>query len=173
MKRFKILATLIVFGAALFTSCGDTEPIDPAVVTGDTSVITGRYRLTAFNTDVRTDLNNDGTTSTNQMSETTCYNNMFLTLNENNTFSADSRGVDISATDALECFTDPIITGTWVRSGSQLILTYTESGETFTDTYTILGDTLTIREDLGTIVGIPVDVPVFLTSGITIVYTKQ
>lgn len=173
MKRIKNLAAFALFSAVLLTSCGDTEPLDPAVATGNTEdEIIGRYRLTAFNTDVPTDLNNDGNTSTNQMSETSCYNNMFLNLNEDNTFTADSRGVDISVTETLVCFTDPVITGTWVYANGQLLLTYTESGEQFTDTYTVAGDRISIRENEATIVGMPIDTPVFLSSGISIVYTK-
>lgn len=174
MKRIKNLAVFALFSAVLLTSCGDTEPLDPAVVTGNTAdEIIGRYRLSAFNTDIPTDLNNDGNTSTNQMSETSCYNNMFLNLNEDNTFTADSKGVDISLTETLQCFTDPVISGTWVYANGQLILTYTDSGEQFTDTYTVAGDRISIRENEATIVGMPIDTPVFLASGVTIVYTKQ
>jgi hypothetical protein len=129
--------------------------------------------LTSFNTDVRTDLNRNGVASSNQMTETTCFNNSFLTLNENNTFSLDRKGVDISVTNTLQCFTDPILTGTWVRSGSKLILSYTDGAEQFTDEYTISGNTLTIRDEQGIIVDIPITTPVFLSSGITQVYTKQ
>ncbi|ESU25338.1 hypothetical protein FLJC2902T_31460 [Flavobacterium limnosediminis JC2902] len=174
MKRINILATLALMSAFLLASCGDTEPVDPAVVTGNTNdEIIGRYRLTAFNTDVQTDLNNDGNKSTNQMSETACYNNMFLTLNEDNTFTADSKGVGISATDALQCSTAPIKSGTWVYTGGQLLLTYAEGAGSITDSYTVSGDQISLRDDQAIIVGVPIDTPEFLSSGITKIYTKQ
>ncbi|HSD13304.1 MAG TPA: lipocalin family protein [Flavobacterium sp.] len=174
MKRIKFLAVITMFSAALFTSCGDTEPVDPAVLTGNTNEeVAGRYKLTAFNTDVQTDLNRDGEASSNQMSETTCFNNMFLTLNEDLTFTADSKGVDISQINSLQCFTDPVISGTWTYSGSTLTLTHTEDSVVITDVLTISGDELILRENMGTIVGIPIDTPEFLSSGITMIYTKQ
>src|SRR5688572_30461779 len=35
MKTIKILATLALFSAIFFTSCGDTEPLDPAIDTSN------------------------------------------------------------------------------------------------------------------------------------------
>lgn len=176
MKRIKLLATLTLFSAVLFTSCGDTEPVDEAVLTGNANDdITGTYRLTAFNTDVQTDLNRDGNKSTNQMTETTCFNNSLITLNEDGTFTADSKGVDISQTETLTCFTDTPVSGTWTYVGSTLSLTYTEDGLNYTDTFSVSGNQsqLTFRDNDGIIVGIPIDTPEFLSSGITMIYTKQ
>ncbi|ESU21178.1 hypothetical protein FEDK69T_25450 [Flavobacterium enshiense DK69] len=174
MKRITILATLTLFSAVLFTACGDTEPVDPAVLTGVTNDdVVGRYQLTAFNTDVQTDLNRDGSPSSNQMSETTCYNNMFLTLNEDKTFTADSKGVDISSINSLQCFTDPLITGTWAYNGNTIVLTYTENNIEHNESFSVSGIKLVAREDQGTIVGIPIDTPEFISSGVTMIYTKQ
>lgn len=174
MKRITILATLTLFSAVLFTACGDTEPVDPAVLAGNTNGdIVGRYKLSAFNTDVQTDLNRDGSASSNQMSETTCYNNMFLTLNEDKTFSADSKGVDISSINTLQCFTDPLVNGTWTYDGNSLELTYTENNVEHNDTYTVSGNELIFRENQGIVVGIPIETPEFISSGITMIYTKE
>ena len=52
--------------------------------------------MTAFNSSIPTDLNGDGSASTNQMNETNCFNGSFITLNSNNTFVADSKGIDIN-----------------------------------------------------------------------------
>ena len=65
--------------------------IGPVNVPAIASVgVVGTYRLTAFNTTPPTDLNGDGTSSTNQMNEVTCFNNSLIILNSNGTYTADS-----------------------------------------------------------------------------------
>lgn len=181
MKKIKNLCYLFVFFTTFtFISCED-EPVDPTLLInsssnggGTVTNVAGTYKLTAFNTSVPTDLNNDGNTSSNQLNETSCYNNSFLTLNTNNTFSADSKGVDINlTTNIIECFTDPVTIGTWSVSGSTLSLTYVDSGVTYTDMYTISGNSLTYSLNGGEVVGMSGSSPVYLTTNIQIVYTKQ
>jgi lipocalin-like protein len=185
MKRIKILAALFLFTAVLLTSCGDTEPLDPAINTsndggnggggggGNTGTIVGTYRMTAFNTSVPTDLNGDSSPSTNQMSETSCFNNSMLTLNSNNTFSADSRGVEISGAGTLTCYTDPVISGTWVVAGNQLAVTYTDGGEQYTDFFTVSGNTLKATTNDGEVVASIGGTFEYVPSNIEIIYTKQ
>ena len=101
IKRFSLAALLIV-SVLIFSSCSD-EPVDSVLAAqlaeynssnqvstggGSTSSVVGTYLLTAFNTSIPTDLNGDGTASTNQMSETSCFNNSLFVLNSNNTFTA-------------------------------------------------------------------------------------
>ena len=140
--------------------------------------IAGTYLLTAFNSSVPTDLNNDGTASTNQLNETTCFDNMLLTLNANNTFTANSKGVEIvfnGTVDEISCFTDPNYTGTWVLNGTILSITYTDEGVEYTDEYTVNGNTLTATISDGEVVGTETTTgePVYLTTDLTIIYTKQ
>ncbi len=183
MKKIKNLSYIFVlFTTFTLISCED-EPIDATLLNNSTSSgggsspgasVAGTYRLTAFNTSVPTDLNNDGNPSSNQLNETSCYNNSFLTLNTNNTFSADSKGVDIDlTTNVIECFSDPVIIGTWSISGSTLSLTYVDSGVTYTDTYNVSGSTLTYSVNGGEVVGTSGGSPVYLTTNIQIVYSKQ
>lgn len=184
MRTLKtLLSIFVVFSSLTFVSC-DNEPVDSELLrssngsTGGggstgTSVV-GTYKLTAFNSSVPTDLNNDGTTSSNQLNETSCFNNSMLTLNSNNTFSADSKGVDIDlTTNTLECFTDPVTIGTWSVSGSNLSLTYMDGGTSYTDVYVISGNTLTYSISGGEVVGMSGGSPVYLTSNIQVIYTKQ
>jgi hypothetical protein len=184
MKKLSFLA-LAVF-ALSFYSC-DVEPVDPAAIAnaannpgvggnngGSGSAITGTYILTAFNTSVPTDLNNDGTSSINQMSETNCLNNSLLTLNTNGTFTADTKGVEIDLnTTQLACFVDPDINGTWTLQGNTLRLSYTEGGVPYTDEYTVVGNTLVMFIEDGSIVGTTGGNPIYLNSDITFIYTKQ
>lgn len=140
--------------------------------------IAGTYLLTAFNSSVPTDINNDGVSSTNQLNETTCFDNMLLTLNANNTFTASSKGIEIvfnGTIDEVSCFTDPNFTGTWSLSGNTLSLTYLDEGVSYTDDYTVNGNTISASIASGEVVGTETGsgTPVYLTSNLTFIYTKQ
>ena len=159
-----------VFSNITFT---DTTTIIPPPTS-----VAGTYLLTAFNSSVPTDLNNDGTASTNQLNETTCFDNMLLTLNANNTFTANSKGIEIvfnGTVDEISCFADPNYTGTWALNGTILSLTYTDTGVEYTDNYTVTGNILTATISGGEIVGTETTTgaPVYLTSNLTIIFTKQ
>lgn len=186
MKTIKNLLSIFVFiSSFMFVSCED-EPVDATLVnntntnntggggnTGGTNVI-GTYKLTAYNSSVPTDLNNDGTNSTNQLNETTCFNNMFLVLNSNHTFNADSKGIDIDlAGTGTECFTDPDYNGSWVLNGTTLTLTYVDTGVTYVDNYNVSGNTLNTSVSNGEVVGMVGGQPVYLTANLQIIYTKQ
>lgn len=190
MKKSIIFKSIIVlFSIASLVSC-ETEPLDPAIDLNDfinganpnspnnpnSSSILGTYVMTAFNTSVPTDLNGDGTASTNQMNETTCFDNNILSLNTNNAFTTTSKGLDIEivgTNSVLTCFTDPSINGTWTQFGTNIIFTYVDSGITVSDTFVLNGNTLTYTLNGGEIVGLSGGNPVYLTSNISVVYTKQ
>jgi hypothetical protein len=190
MKKALIFKSIIVlFSIASLISC-ETEPIDPAIDlnnfingtspnnpnTPNPNSILGTYIMTVFNTSVPTDLNGDGTASTNQMNETACFNNNILSLNNNNAFTTTSKGLDIEivgANSVLTCFTDPSINGTWAQFGTNIIFTYVDSGVTVSDTFVLNGNTLTYTLNGGEIVGLSGGNPVYLTSNISVVYTKQ
>ncbi|MGC4039737.1 MAG: lipocalin family protein [Flavobacterium sp.] len=169
------------------SNSGWIGPVVVASVGGNpTGSVAGNYKLTAFNTSVPTDLNLDGTASTNQMNETTCMNNMFLTLNANNTFSADSKGTEIDMdidvatgeiVQTIQCFSEAALTGTWSLSGTTLSLTYIDpdTGTPATDNFTVIGNTLQATLHDGQAVGtvMPGGEPVYLTCDITSIYTKQ
>jgi hypothetical protein len=184
---FSILSFVFLF---IFNSC-NVEPLDPILanqlaqnnsngsggVNLNPTSIEGTYLLTAFNTSVPTDLNNDGIASTNQLSETSCYNNMLLTLNADHTFVANSKGVDIvsnGSTETMTCFTDPDETGAWSLTGNILSLTVL-GNPTTTETYTVSGNTISATAQNGQVVGYDTvtNAPAYLTCNITIIYTKQ
>ena len=157
----------------VFTNISFSDSTTPPATSG----ISGTYLLTAFNTSIPTDLNSDGTPSTNQLSETNCYNNMLLTLNSDNTFVANSKGIDIESngtTETMTCFTDPDDTGTWSLVGNTLTLTISGTPQTI-ETYTVSGNTISATATNGQVVGYDTttNAPAYLTCDITIVYTKQ
>jgi hypothetical protein len=116
------------------------------------------------------------------MLETDCYNNSFLVLNANNTFSATGKGIEIDfdfdfetgeESFNIECYDDGSTTGTWSVSGNNVIFNYTFDGETFSDTFTRVGNTLKYTLENGEVVGTANGEPVYLTTNIEIIYTKQ
>jgi hypothetical protein len=180
MKNIKIKA--IVFSSLIalsFTSCTtNIEPLDPSININSFSSVTGVYSMTAFNTSVPTDLDDDGTSSTNQMLETDCFNGNTLTISGNNTFTATSRGVDITVTgttSSLGCYSEDDVTGTWTLVGNVLTLSYTDAGTPYTEIFifSATNSTLTYTETQGEIVGTTsTNEPIFLTSNIDIIYKK-
>lgn len=180
MKNIKLVAGIfLILTAFTFTSC-ETEPIDSAINLDDFNQVTsvsGSYLMTAFNTSIPTDLNNDGTASTNQMNETTCFNNSILVLNQDNTFVISSKGIDIvtdGVNQSLSCFMDPNILGTWTLSGNTLTIQYTEGGLQYSEQFIVSGNTLVYTLNNTEIVGTTsTNVPVYLTADISIIYTKE
>jgi hypothetical protein len=187
MNKLKNIGAFILLFSIVIVSC-TVEPYTGPMPVADTTTgggggggpvstsIVGSYTMTAFNTSVSTDLNSDGTASTNQMTETTCFNNNTIVLNANNTFTATQKGVDIDssgATDVLTCYADPNITGTWSLVNSTLTLTYMDTGVQYNDVYALVGSTLKMVVNQGDIVGMVGGQPVTLTANIDIVYTKQ
>ncbi|MQP53194.1 MULTISPECIES: lipocalin family protein [unclassified Flavobacterium] len=176
MKSIKSILSLLVLSIAFVTISCDNEPIDPAIDISSSSSITGTYYMTAFNSSIPTDLNGDGSASTNQMNETNCFNGSFITLNSNNTFVADSKGIDINTngtTSTIECFDEGNFTGTWALSGNQLSITYIDGGVEYTDFATLAGNTIVSTVQNGEVVGTTSGgEPIYLTSNLQIVFTK-
>lgn len=150
------------------------------VSTGGTGIV-GNYLLTSFTSSEPTDINADGTSSNNILSETACFNDMHLILNSNNTFVADSKGADIQIevinnieTEVIGCFVDPDEDGTWVLNGNILTLSFPGSTDTVVYTYNSSNNTLSATENDGSIVGMTSqDEPIYLTTNLTLTYTKQ
>lgn len=176
MKNIKsVVKVLIVLLSFLTISC-ENEPVDPLLSLEASSGITGTYLMTAFNSSIPTDLNGDGLASTNQMNETVCFNGSFITINANNTFIADGKGMDINiegTVPTIECIDDGNFSGTWILIGNQLTLSYIDEGEPVALTFTKTGNTLKYMLPNGEVVGTTsTGEPIYLTSNLELVYTK-
>lgn len=178
MKSLAI-KTSVLFLTTIFaiTSCStNTEVLDPAINIAAGGV-TGTYEMTAFNTAIPTDLNNDGITSTNQMMETSCFDGNIIVINSNNTFTSTSKGVEISelgTTLTIGCYSDPNYSGTWEMVGNILKLTYIEDTVTYTDEFVFSENSkLTYTDEQGEVVATTsTDTPVYLSSKIDVIFTK-
>jgi hypothetical protein len=153
--------------AGLMLSCSKDNDDDAVDVSGS-------YRLTAFNTSVPTDLNGDGTTSTNQMTETDCFNNSILTLSPNNTYTTLEKGVEINLdgiNSTIECYDDGSSSGTWSFDGNNKVTVV--DGQEIYDLI-IDGNNLRLKLLSTEVVGVDQNGdPVTLNSDIEFVYTKQ
>lgn len=177
MKNIKLTAVFLsAISLITISSCTSlTETVDQDLLDNlvNNTSIAGIYRMTAFNTGISTDLNNDGTASVNQLSETSCFNNNSITINVDGTFTATSNGLEVSANDSLECYTDPEIAGTWVLNNNLLTLTYTENNSPEVEVFLVSGNSLTISIPLGEIVSTTsTNTAVYLNSSYVIIYTR-
>lgn len=164
------MKTKILGYAALITvvlSCsngGDSSTPDSYV---------GTYSMTAFNISVPQDLNGDGVTSVNQMSETGCLNGNTLVLNENNSFTMSDKGIDIvanGATESLSCYDDGNYSGTWSLIGDKIKL----DSEFGIELFKIDNNQLTQSIENGEVVAnLPDGGVAYVTSNIDIVFVKQ
>ena len=175
MKSIKLSAILLssILLISIF-SC-NVEPVDADLFGNvlNTASVSGTYRMTAFNTGIPTDLNNDGATSTNQMLETTCFNGSSITLNPDGTFRASSKGVEINSSSTLQCFSNPDYTGTWTLSVSVLKLTYISAGNVVEKLFSVSANRLIYSATQGQIVGTSTtNVPILLNSSYNIIYTR-
>lgn len=177
MKIIKSFVTYIsiLFITLLIISC-ENEPLDPAIDVSGNSAVVGTYFMTAFNSSTPTDLNQDGTSSTNQLNETNCFDGSYIVMNSDNTFVANSKGIDIDVqgtTSTIACYEDEEVSGTWSVTGNQLSLTFIEQNTSYTEVFVFENNTIKLVVEDGELVGTdPNGTPVFLTSNLEIIYTK-
>ena len=175
MNKIKFLVSVLFIITLFSISSCNIEPIDNDLLGNsiNPSSVSGTYRMIAFNTGIPTDLNHDGSATTNQMLETSCFNGSTIVLNPDGTFRASFKGVYIGNTSSIECFSDPDYTGTWTLNATVLKLTYTEAGVVVDELFSVTSNTLTYSVPQGEIVGTTANnVPVFLSTSYNIVYTK-
>lgn len=174
MKSFPAYFSVLLI-TILTISC-ENEPLDPAIDVSGNSGVVGTYFMTVFNSSIPTDLNQDGTSSTNQLNETSCFDGSYIILNSDNTFVANSKGIDIDvqgATSTTECYEDEDVSGIWSLTGNQLSLTFIEQNTSYTEVFVLENNTIKLVIEDGELVGTSSNgTPVFLTSNLEIIYTK-
>jgi hypothetical protein len=123
MKKFKIvmLSAVACLTAAIFTSCSEDENSLPV----DNSGIAGTYRMTSYNIPTAVDYNEDGTTSTNLMTESDCFVDNYIKLNSNHTYARTDNYIDLST--GLPLCAPYTETGVWKRTGDVVTLTSSDS----------------------------------------------
>ena len=175
MKRIPFLVSSLFLITLFSISSCNVEPIDKDILGNiiNSTSVAGTYRMTSFNTGISTDLNNDGVASTNQMLETTCFNGSIIVINPDGTFSASSKGVDISSSSTLQCFSDIDLTGIWTLNATVLKLTYLDEGVIVDDLFSVSTNKLIYSVQQGQIVGTTsTNVPIYINTSYNIIYTR-
>lgn len=120
----------------VITSCTSDDNNQVTTLT-DADVI-GEWQLIEINSDPAIDIENDGTTDTNLMLQTTCFDGWGLDFDANGTLTADYAEIEIdpNAIASLIC-TPQTDTGTYNISGNNLTVSATIDGTTETQTIAI------------------------------------
>lgn len=148
MKKSNTKLFTLLVAVMLLTSCGG-EDLDvkanslysDPVATANLEYIQliGKWDLFEMRTETPVDLNNDKVGSLNLLSETSCFDAMSITFNEDRTFSSVNARMDFAAGDSNTDFAcmgtgrGPD-NGTWEISGDTLTLTVNIDGQSFTNT---------------------------------------
>nr|WP_322623880.1 hypothetical protein [uncultured Flavobacterium sp.] len=147
MKKSQFIFGALALGALALTSCNDDDNKSSAGVAGT-------YSLTEVNTETQTDFNQDGTSSTNQKQETSCYNSGRITLNTDGTLTYVITGVLIGTSDgSVGCKNEFQASGQWqTQTGNDenavISAVYTDqNGDNKVISLTKIGSELTLVDD--------------------------
>lgn len=157
MKKFPIIILMVSFLMAVLTSCadGDVEEdfsINSKMLTAtiESSELIGVWDLSAMNADTAVDIDGDGVANTNLLLETSCFDPMGITFNEDMTFTSVNSRMDFKAGDANDeflCLGNNIDSGTWSVDGDVLTLhvIYDSSIYTHEKTLSLNGNTFSFE----------------------------
>ena len=170
-----LTAAICLTAAPFFNSCSDmTDDSAPT----DNSGIAGTYKMTAFNIPGDAiDFDGNGTSSTNLVNESDCFNSNILRLNADHTYLKVDNFIDMSS--GVAACADFLETGVWRRDGDVITTTSSSSGdnglEPYELTYTYNGDTGTLTESETDFTYPTIDIGSQSTAvgDVNFVYTKQ
>lgn len=135
MKNLKLLM-LAIAGCVTLASCSDDDNDSNNNNDNQNSDLTGTYRMTSWNAPMAVDFDDNGTSSTNMMLESNCYNNSQMTINEDGTYDMTYNYVGIDGTVSCESETT---TGTWTRTGNSFSTTHMNGSQSMNTNYTFAG----------------------------------
>ncbi len=111
MKKIKALSGILALSLFAFTSCSDDDNNDNGA---NDNQIAGTYRLVEVNTSSQTDFNEDGTSNTNQMLESDCYDDTRFTLNADGTLTYHNNYILVNTQNGDDSCSSFQADGTWV-----------------------------------------------------------
>lgn len=95
----------------------------------------GHWELSGMMADTAIDLDSDNASSRNLLDETTCFNTMSITFNEDGTFISNNAQMTFesgASNNEFFCLSDRMDDGEWQVSNDSLILTFLVDGKTYT-----------------------------------------
>lgn len=141
-KFFKNISVLFI-GIVLFYSCSAEKEMDVEVlkisdltVTIIPSDLIGQWQLSGMKSDTLIDLNKDGIENENVLDETSCFNEMGITFNEDLTFTTKNARLDFNGganNNDFVCVKNRMDFGTWNIDGDELILNININGIIYTN----------------------------------------
>lgn len=141
---FNLKKTLFVAGSILLLGSCEPNNDDIAAVNISQTNLTvidrdsmvGEWQLTTMQADTLVDLNGDGIGHVNILEETTCFDTMSVTFNDDGTFSTVNSKLDFNYganADEFKCLSGRTDQGTWDVENDELILNLEINGEVYTD----------------------------------------
>lgn len=113
MKKLNVLLCTLAVAGLTVTSCSSDDDNG-----NDNNVgIEGTYTLEEVNTEETTDLDEDGSFSTNQMNEIDCYDGSSIELRADNSFVYEKNRVLVNTEEGTYACSEDTFTGTWVLEG--------------------------------------------------------
>jgi hypothetical protein len=138
MKNFRLLM-IAVAGCLAFTSCSDDDN-DTNMNNGNQNAdLTGTYRMTSWNAPMGADFNGDGVSGTNMMTESNCYNNSMMTVNNDGTYTMTYNTMNINS-GTSSCGTETTA-GTWTRNGNAFATSHMSGGQSMNTNYNFASGT--------------------------------
>ena len=173
----KLILSLLAASTLVFTSCSSDDDGGSSGVS-----MTGTWKLTAWNSSIGYDINNDGTASTNLLDEFDCYNNETVVVSSNNTAVVNSTSyADITAEITAGTTDEFTYTVDCVQENDSFPVTWSVSGNTITFDEgtatevngTISGNTISVVVPEGFVVYSSDFSEILVSQDLTFVYTKQ
>lgn len=182
MKRNRFFA-LTVLLVAFFSIVSCDEKVEPAEqslidpIEEPEVAVQGIYKMSAYYTTLATNLNGDNVSSRNQMTETICFNENYLELKANNSFTLTTNGPEIvpveNASSILECKVGTVISGTWTLEDNVLTLSYTMNSQQYDDAVLVSNEVISYPLVNQEIVTTENGEFVTATSAVEMIFTKQ
>lgn len=146
MKKFtNLVGGMMLIGITVFfQSCEpetmslNEEPITTVDATIERSSLVGRWELESMDSDVAVNLNFDESSSTDILSETRCFDNMFYTFQANGDVTTGQAKLDFGPEDdEFKCNYGEYSASYDVNDQNELEVTFEYNGSTLTETKSI------------------------------------
>lgn len=143
MKNLLNLKTLASFGLLILVmaSCSKEEmSVDSQLKVSNATAVTtndmiGHWELSGMMADTAVNLNGDKIYSENLLDETTCFNTMSITFDEDGTFVTNNSQMTFesgTSQDQFSCLSDRMDNGDWEVRNDSLVLTMVINSSTYT-----------------------------------------
>jgi len=132
-------AGCLTLAMGTFISCNNDDDNDNGNNTN--ADLVGTYRMTSWNAPSAVDYDQNGTSSSNMMSESNCFNDSQMTINQDGTYMMTYNDINI-ANNAATCRTTTT-NGTWTRQGNSFTTTSGTGASAVNTNYTFAGANVT------------------------------